>query len=77
VSTIQQTEKSEEQQRTVQLKIIHAPQASLQEILFEELATKNDHLIKQYVGFRSIMFSRCHWFKKGLTGKQREHLAHP
>jgi hypothetical protein len=36
---------------TVQLEIIKATRATLKKALVEELATKKDHLIKQYINF--------------------------
>jgi len=36
---------------TVQLEIIEATRATFKEIFVEKLATKKDHLIKQYINF--------------------------
>ncbi len=54
---------------TVQLEIIEATRATFKKIFLEKLATKKDHLIKQYINFWRIVFYRRHWFKKGSIGK--------
>ena len=69
ISQKRKESRAKESRPTVQLKIIEATRAALKKIFFEKFATKKDHLIKQYIDFRRIVFYRRHWFKKGSIGK--------